>query len=42
MGRNIFLSDSPVGMIQGVRAIVHDGASIDEAYKIYEEAPKGL
>jgi putative autoinducer-2 (AI-2) aldolase len=42
MGRNIFLSDSPVGMIQGVRAIVHDGASVDEAYEIYEQGPKGL
>jgi putative autoinducer-2 (AI-2) aldolase len=42
MGRNIFLSDSPIGMIQGVRAIVHDGASVDEAYEIYEQGPKGL
>jgi 3-hydroxy-5-phosphonooxypentane-2,4-dione thiolase len=40
MGRNIFQSDSPVGMIRAVRAIVHEKASVDEAYKIYE-ASKG-
>jgi putative autoinducer-2 (AI-2) aldolase len=37
MGRNIFQSDSPVGMIQAVRAIVHEGKSLDEAYEIYEQ-----
>lgn len=36
MGRNIFQSESPVGMIRAVRAIVHEKASVDEAYKIYE------
>jgi putative autoinducer-2 (AI-2) aldolase len=41
MGRNIFQSDSPVGMIQAVRAIVHDKASVAEAYKIYESS-KGV
>ena len=35
MGRNIFQSDSPVGMIKAVRAVVHENASVDEAYKIY-------
>ena len=38
MGRNIFQSDSPVGMIRAVRAIVHEKASMDEAYKVYESA----
>ena len=38
MGRNIFQSDCPVGMIQAVRAIVHDKASVREAFKIYESA----
>lgn len=38
MGRNIFQSDCPVGMIRAVRAIVHDGVSVKEAYKIYESA----
>jgi 3-hydroxy-5-phosphonooxypentane-2,4-dione thiolase len=41
MGRNIFQSDCPMGMIQAVRAIVHDGVSVKEAYKIYEGL-KGL
>ncbi len=36
MGRNIFQSDSPEGMIQAVRAIVHEGKSVEEAYGIYE------
>ncbi len=38
MGRNIFQSDSPVGMIQAVRSIVHEGKSVDEAYEIYEQS----
>jgi putative autoinducer-2 (AI-2) aldolase len=38
MGRNIFQSDSPVGMIRAVRAIVHDGASVEQATAIYDES----
>jgi putative autoinducer-2 (AI-2) aldolase len=38
MGRNIFQSDSPVGMIHAVRAIVHENISVQEAYKIYESS----
>ena len=38
MGRNIFQSDAPAGMIQAVNAIVHEGASVDDAYVIYREA----
>ena len=41
MGRNIFQSDSPVGMIKAVRAVVHDGASIDDAYGVYEAEKAG-
>src|SRR2546428_833031 len=41
MGRNIFQSDSPVGMIRAVRAIVHDKVSVAEARKIYESS-KGI
>ena len=37
MGRNIFQSDCPVGMIRAVRAVVHDGASVDAAFAIYEQ-----
>jgi putative autoinducer-2 (AI-2) aldolase len=40
MGRNIFQSDSPVGMIQAVRAIVHGGKPLDVAYEIYEQSKK--
>lgn len=34
MGRNIFQSKNPVGMIKAVRAIVHDGMSVKEAFNI--------
>lgn len=37
MGRNIFQSDSPVAMIQAVRAIVHKRKTVDEAYQLFEE-----
>jgi putative autoinducer-2 (AI-2) aldolase len=40
MGRNIFQSDSPVGMIRAVRAIVHEKASLDEAFQIYESTKR--
>ncbi|HEX4824616.1 MAG TPA: 3-hydroxy-5-phosphonooxypentane-2,4-dione thiolase [Candidatus Polarisedimenticolaceae bacterium] len=41
MGRNIFQSDAPVGMIRAVRAVVHQGVSIEEATAIYEgEKPR--
>lgn len=36
MGRNIFQAESPIGMILAVRAIVHDGASVDHAFDLYE------
>ncbi|NQT21898.1 MAG: 3-hydroxy-5-phosphonooxypentane-2,4-dione thiolase [Candidatus Omnitrophica bacterium] len=36
MGRNIFQSDSPMGMIKAVRAIVHENASVKKAYQIYK------
>ena len=42
MGRNIFQSDKPIGMIKAVRAIVHDNSSVDDAFKIYQEGPTGL
>jgi putative autoinducer-2 (AI-2) aldolase len=35
MGRNIFQSSNPVAMIKAVRAVVHDGASVDEAFSIF-------
>ncbi|MHA1292819.1 MAG: 3-hydroxy-5-phosphonooxypentane-2,4-dione thiolase [Promethearchaeota archaeon] len=42
MGRNIFQSDSPIGMIRAVRAIVHENVSVDDAFEIYKNGPKGL
>ncbi len=38
MGRNIFQSKNPVGMIKAVRAIVHKGASVNEAYRIVKKS----
>ncbi len=40
MGRNIFQSDCPIGMIQAVRSIVHDDSTVEDAYKIYEQCKK--
>lgn len=37
MGRNIFQSDCPVGMIKAVRAVVHQNEKPEQAIKIYEE-----
>ncbi len=34
MGRNIFQSSNPVGMIKAVRAIVHDSASVKKAQEL--------
>ena len=38
MGRNIFQSERPCGMIKAVRAIVHQGATAEQAYDIYAKA----
>jgi putative autoinducer-2 (AI-2) aldolase len=37
MGRNIWQSDYPVAMIKGIRAIVHENASVKEAYELFQE-----
>ncbi|MGK5093483.1 3-hydroxy-5-phosphonooxypentane-2,4-dione thiolase [Deltaproteobacteria bacterium TL4] len=36
MGRNIFQSESPVGMIQAVRAVVHDQETPEKAFDLYK------
>lgn len=42
MGRNIFQSDCPVGMIRAVRAVVHDAAPAAGAFDVYrQEKSKG-
>ncbi|NIM01964.1 MAG: 3-hydroxy-5-phosphonooxypentane-2,4-dione thiolase [Acidobacteria bacterium] len=38
MGRNVFQSDCPEGMIRAIRAVVQDGASVDDAFGIYRDA----
>ncbi|MGB6064138.1 MAG: 3-hydroxy-5-phosphonooxypentane-2,4-dione thiolase [Desulfomonilaceae bacterium] len=40
MGRNIFQSDCPVGMIKAVRAVVHHDEKPESALKIYEDEKK--
>lgn len=35
MGRNIFQSENPVGMIRAVRAVVHEKTLVEEAYNKY-------
>ena len=37
MGRNIFQSTSPVGMIRAVKAVVHDGKDVGSALRIFEK-----
>ncbi len=37
MGRNIFQSESPVAMVQAVRAIVHANATPDEAFEMFND-----
>jgi len=41
MGRNIFQSDCPVGMIRAVRAVVQENADVKQACEIYEEEKAG-
>ena len=35
MGRNIFQSDNPTGMMRAVIAVVHEGKTPEEALEIY-------
>lgn len=37
MGRNIFQSESPIAMIQAVRAVVHEGEKPEKAYEMYRD-----
>ena len=40
MGRNIFQSTSPVGMIKAVNAIVHKKATPKEAFEVFKSVKK--
>jgi len=35
MGRNIFQSEAPIPMIKSVRAIVHENATVNEAFELF-------
>lgn len=37
MGRNIWQNDNPVGMIKGVRAVVHEGKEPEEALEVFKQ-----
>jgi len=37
MGRNVFQAEHPIAMIQAIRAVVHEGAKPDKAYKLYQD-----
>lgn len=41
MGRNIFQAESPVAMIQAVRAVVHENETPDRAYELYNDLKGG-
>lgn len=41
MGRNIFQSENPVAMIQAVREIVHNNATVKQAWDIYASLSAG-
>jgi len=38
MGRNIWQSENPVGMIKAIRAIVHENADVKKAQKIFSDS----
>jgi len=35
MGRNIWQNDYPVAMIKAIRALIHEGSTVKEAYELY-------
>ncbi|MFB5607410.1 MAG: 3-hydroxy-5-phosphonooxypentane-2,4-dione thiolase [Candidatus Nitrosomaritimum yanchengensis] len=37
MGRNIWQSENPVPMIRAIRSIVHQNATVDQAFKLYKQ-----
>jgi putative autoinducer-2 (AI-2) aldolase len=41
MGRNIWQSSNPIGMIKAIRAIVHEKASVKKATQIFQEHKGG-
>ena len=41
MGRNIFQSTDPVGMIRAIRSVVHDKATAEAAFGAFEAGRGG-
>lgn len=41
LGRNVWQSEHPVAVARGLRAIVHEDASVDEAMDVFETAKSG-
>ena len=41
MGRNIFQSDAPRAIIQAVGSVVHENASPEQAYELYQTLKEG-
>jgi putative autoinducer-2 (AI-2) aldolase len=37
MGRNIFQSESPAAMIQAVGKVVHENATPEEAFEVFQD-----
>ncbi|NQT53037.1 3-hydroxy-5-phosphonooxypentane-2,4-dione thiolase LsrF, partial [bacterium] len=37
MGRNIFVAEDPVAMVQAVRAVVHENVKPDKAFEMYND-----
>lgn len=38
MGRNVWQNENPVGMIRGIRAIVHENATAKEAHEVFKSS----
>lgn len=36
MGRNIFQSESPIGMLRAIRAVVHENMRPEQAFELYQ------
>ena len=42
MGRNVFQSDNPSGMLAALAAIVHDGETAERAFELFRDTRKAV
>ncbi|MCT4595791.1 MAG: 3-hydroxy-5-phosphonooxypentane-2,4-dione thiolase [Anaeromicrobium sp.] len=42
MGRNVFQAENPKAMIKAVRSVVHEGFSVEKAFKLYEDLKRQI